>query len=128
MIMKNVFISVLLSLISIYGFSQQSSVFENLSKAFNANNPTEISQYFAGNIDLSIDNNEGTFSKQQASRILEDFFNKNKVISFKTGHSGSSNDRTQYSIAKLKTSKNVWSVYILINSESKITQLQIEQE
>jgi hypothetical protein len=57
---------------------------------------------------------------------MKAFLTNNKTISIKMKHQGASNERTHYAVYDLKTKNKNWSVYILLNKDSHIIQLQIE--
>jgi len=110
------------------GITQDSDVFNKIAKSFKNNDATSISSIFAETLDLNIGTTDGTFGKEQASIVLKDFLEKNKINTFTIKHKGASNERTQYSISVMKSNNKEWSVYVLINTDKKITQLQIEDE
>ncbi len=103
-------------------------IFKELTEAFLQNNAQNIGNNLANSIDLSIEDTDGTFGKPQAIVIIKDFLAKNKVTSFKIKHQGSSNDLTKYAVSEMTGEQKIWSVYILINKESQIIQLQIDSE
>ena len=123
--MKNLIFSIILILFSISAFPQIDT-FESISKTFLEKNSKDLGKQMANTLDLSIGNDDGTFGKQQAIVLLKDFFSKNNITSFKIKHKGASNERTHYAVCDMKTDQKQWSVYILLNKESKIIQLQIE--
>lgn len=126
--MKSFYIIVLLVASQAFSIAQSNSVFNEIADSFIKNNADAISSKFAETLDLSLESTDGTFGKQQASVVLKDFLSKNKIKSFKIKHNGASNERTEYAIAEMKSPNDTWSVYILINTNKKITQLQIEKE
>ena len=101
-------------------------VFNSITETFIQNDYQKLSDHFAHNLDIMIGSNDGTYGKQQASILMKDFFEKNKTSSFKINHKGSSNERTQYAVCEMKSGNKLWSVYILLNKQFKIIQLQIE--
>lgn len=110
------------------GLAQDAGLFNDIADSFIKNDAASINQHFAETLDLSIGSTDGTFGKQQASVVLKEFLSKNKIESFNIKHKGASNKRTQYSISEMKSKDKKWSVYVLINTYNKITQLQIEEE
>lgn len=126
--MRNIIASVLLVFAIFSGFAQDTKLFNDLAVSFKNNDSKAISIHFSESLDLVIESTEGSFGQEQASVILRDFFSKNTIKSFKIKHKGVSNEKTQYTIAEMKSDRKDWSVYILINTHSKITQLQIEEE
>lgn len=123
--MKNIIFPILLILFSSTAFSQDTT-FDIISKTFLKKDSQGLGNQMANTLDLSIGNDDGTFGKQQAIVLLKDFFTKNDIKTFKIKHQGASNERTHYAVCDIKTDHKQWSVYILLNKESKIIQLQIE--
>lgn len=99
-----------------------------ISKAFLKSSYEALGNEFSHTLDLSLNGYEGTYGKQQANVIMKEFFEKNKISAFKTKHKGSSNERTQYIVCDMLSAQKKWNVYILLNKDSKIIQLQIEEE
>lgn len=126
--MKYFLLSILL-LVSSQSLMAQSGeqTFDKISKTFLKNDYKSLGSYFANTLDLIIETNDGTYGKQQALMILKDFFEKNKISHFKIKHNGSSNERTYYAVCDMSSSNKSWSVYILLNTDSQIIQLQIEE-
>lgn len=126
--MKNVIIGIVL-LIGLT--ASKSPISENLSTAFKTGNATKIATHFTDPIDLSIPNNEGVFSKTQATQILKTFFSKNKPSNFKVVHNGNSKNNSHYSIGNLTTSTGNFRVYLLYKkplASNSLLELRIERE
>lgn len=125
--MKKILFPIILILFSSGLFSQTNQdSFELIAKAFMNNDSKSLNIHMAATLDLSIGTNDGTFGKQQAMVLLKEFFQKNKIKAFKIKHKGASNERTHYAVCDMKSDQKKWSVYVLLNKESKIIQLQIE--
>ena len=104
---------------------------DDLTVAFKSGNVDKIATHFTDPIDLSIPNNEGVFSKTQATQILKTFFTKNKPSNFKVVHNGDSKNNAHYSIGNLTTSNGAYRIYILykeVKSINIILELRIETE
>lgn len=125
--MKKILFPIILILISTGLFSQSSpDSFDLITTAFMKSDSENLGKQMANTLDLSIGSNDGTFGKQQAMVLLKDFFLKNKIKVFKIKHQGASNERTHYAVCDMHSEQKKWSVYVLLNKESKIIQLQIE--
>jgi len=111
---------------SIYAQSGEKT-FNKISESFLKNDYKSLGSHFANTLDLIIENNDGTYGKQQALMMLKEFFEQHKITHFKIKHNGSSNERTFYAVCDMSSSKKSWSIYILLNSDSQIIQLQIEE-
>jgi hypothetical protein len=102
-----------------------------ISNAIAAGNATALSVFFNSTLDLGIAGNEDTYSKTQATRILQDFFSKNPVKSYKVTSEGASNDGSQFSIGTMIAGgKNLRVYYLLkkVGGVFLIHQLQIQAE
>lgn len=126
--MKTFSFFILFIAIHTLSLGQDASLFNSIEDSFKKNDAASISYHFAETLDLSIGSTDGTYGKQQAGVVLKEFLSKNKIVSFNIKHKGASNKRTQYSISEMKSTDKEWSVYVLINTNNKITQLQIEEE
>jgi len=128
--MKKIFsISVFFILISNHCIFSQ-NVPEEILTAFKKGNSTLLSQYFNSSIELTIENNDNFYSKNQAEQILKDFFNKNSIISFNITHQGEKNDAIFF-IGSLNTNKGTYRVtaYLKFSKNQKlIHQLRIEKK
>lgn len=125
--MRNLLSTIIVFLIIGTTYAQTGhQVFSTIAEDFKSNNYQKLSEHFANTLDITIETNDGTYGKQQASILVKDFFEKNKTSSFVIQHKGSSNERTQYAVCELVSGKKTWSVYILLDKQSKIIQLQIE--
>lgn len=125
--MKKLILPILILLLSIGSYGQANNdAFNKISKTFLDNDYKSLGNQLANTLDLSIETNDGTFGKQQAIVLLKDFFSKHHIDIFKIKHKGASNEKTHYAVCDMKSKQKNWSVYILLNKESKIIQLQIE--
>lgn len=102
-------------------------IFNSITTFFQQNDYEKLASQFAETLDLTIEDTDGTYSKQQATVLIKSFFNENKTTSFIIKHKGASNERTHYAVCDLKSAHKSWSVYILLGKDSRIIQLQIEE-
>ncbi|NOR87891.1 MAG: DUF4783 domain-containing protein [Bacteroidales bacterium] len=121
-------VSIFLFFLTLASVQAQSDnqAFNSIKDIFIQNDYQKLSEHFANTLDITIESTDGTYGKQQATVLIKDFFEANKTTSFKIKHKGSSNENTHYAVCDLKSSNKNWSVYILLNKQSKIIQLQIE--
>lgn len=101
-----------------------------IASAIKTGDARELSSFFNANIELTILDNDGTYSKSQAEMILKDFFVKNPPQDFTINHNGSSKDMSQYYIGSYKTKQQTYRIYFLLkpgNEKMLIQQLQIEE-
>lgn len=89
-----------------------------------------LSQHLAAMIDLNIPGYDGTYSKQQATRILKDFFGRNKIKDFKLVKKGAETTESNYIFGTLETQASTFQCYLLMkktSSEEYIQQIKIEE-
>lgn len=99
--------------------------------AISSGKANDIKNYFNSMVDLTIGKNENTCSRNQAGRIIKDFFDHNPVKSFKVIKQGSSNDGSQYTVGELHSGEKVFRVYYLIKKTGNdylIQQFQIQEQ
>lgn len=137
MIMKNIgfFLWIFFMLPIARPATAQSSSLEETNKlilsALASGNALELSKYFNTMVDLGISGTEETYSKNQAGRIVQDFFGKFPVKSVKITKQGTSNDGSQFSIGQIQSGTLTFRLYYLLKKTSSqflIQQLQIEEE
>jgi hypothetical protein len=111
-------------------FCQTDIVNKQIGASLASGNATELSAYFNTMVDLSIPGTEDSFGKTQATRILQDFFSKYPVKSYKTNKQGSSTDGSQFSIGRMEAGNKVFRVYYLMKKSLDkylIHQFQIQE-
>lgn len=77
-----------------------------INNAIKRGDASELAQYFNTAIEISIPNNEGTYSKVQAQMILSMFFDKYPAKSFMVMQEGSSPNNTNFVIGTYTTLTN----------------------
>jgi len=126
-----VFWLTILSLAPSTMFCQTDLINKQIGASLSTGNATELSGYFNTMVDLSIPGTEDSFGKTQATRILQDFFSKYPVKSYKTNKQGSSTDGSQFSIGRMEAGNKIFRVYYLMKKSSDkylIHQFQIQEE
>jgi hypothetical protein len=100
--------------------------------AIKAADTETMSVLFFSSVDLTLPEDEGTYSKKQASMILRNFFENNPPKAFDVKQSGTSNDGSRFTIGNY-TSNNgsVYRILFLvkkIGNEYKVHLMEIEEE
>jgi len=111
--------------------SQTVEINTQIASAVSTGNATELASYFNTMVDLSIPGTEDTFGKTQATRILQDFFSKYPVKSYKTNKQGSSTDGSQFAIGRMEAGNKIFRIYYLMKKSMDkylIQQFQIQEE
>ncbi len=90
-----------------------------ISKALSTGDADSLSDFFDREITLGILDQEGIYSKEEASQLLQDFFSKNAAQSFVQMHQGKSKGQdSQYCIGNLKAGNTTYRVYIYMKVEN----------
>ena len=133
--LQTVFTRGLLVMIGMFAYFLSTAQSDDINKlvttALNTANTQELVKYFNSMVDLGIPGSEDTYSKTQAKRIIDDFFIKNPVKSYKISKTGTSNDGSQFSIGKLEAGNKQFRVYYLVKKvfdKPLIHQFQIQEE
>lgn len=92
-------------------------IYEEIGKAIRSGNAKSLSVYFAANVDLTILDKEGMYSKQQAELVVQDFFNKHKPNGYTLKHKSTQPGGAQYCIGSLTTTGGeTFQVYYLLKN------------
>jgi len=108
----------LLMIISASLYGQQES--PELVKAIREGDARTLSGFFHKSLEMTILDKDYVVSKEQATRILEDFFKSNKPVDFTISFGGEKDD-SHYSIGNLKTKDKNFRVnlFFIENQENK---------
>jgi hypothetical protein len=109
----------------------QYDIVTDIADAIKNGNSADVAMYFNSTIDLTVPDNEGTYSKTQAELILKDFFTKNPPSSFIVNHNGSSNDGSLYAIGTYTADSGSYRTYFLLKKSGTsylIQKLEFESE
>ena len=101
-----------------------------ISDAFKSGNSNALSKYFYDHIELSLENSNSIYSKNQAIQVLADFFSKNPPNNFIENNSGEKLN-AKFILGSLYTNSGIFNISILLRGESnnmKIYQLSIEKD
>lgn len=134
--MYNIIYSVMLSAIFAgllpfnSAFLLQDDHTKKITEALSKGNVEGLSEYFGANIDLKTPGSEGTFSKNQATVILKDFFRTQPPEGFTLGHKGSAQDGSFFIIGHMKTTgeKSFRTTIMLKNISGKMVLHQLQFE
>ncbi len=104
--------------ISVKGFGQQ--VAPELVKAIREGDARTLSGFFHTSLEMTILEKDYVVSREQATRILEDFFKTNKPVDFTISFGGEKED-SHYAIGSLKTKDRKYRVnlFFIENKDNK---------
>jgi hypothetical protein len=94
---------------------------KEIIKAFEEGNAKQLAAYFHNNLEMQILKEEYVTSKNQAVRIMQDFFKENPPLSFQLKYEGTKQD-SKYGLGTLVTRKGTFNVnlYFLEGRKEKI--------
>jgi len=105
---------------------------EEITKAISSGNATALGAYFDNSVEIAVLDDEDVYSKAEAIKIVQGFFNKNKPQSFSQVHQGTSkgND-SQYCIGNMSTGGGKYRVYVYMKTNGGnylIQELRFDKE
>ncbi|MCF8302535.1 MAG: DUF4783 domain-containing protein [Bacteroidales bacterium] len=109
----------------------QAKVEQEIYQLIRKGDHKQLAEYFTSTVDITLPDNENTYSKTQAEMIMKDFFNHEKPKAFNVNHRGNSNDGSIYCIGTYKSEKNSFRTYLLIvqkEGKHRIQQIKFEKE
>jgi hypothetical protein len=113
---------VLLTYTSVFA---QTSVLNSISAAMRSGDVGGVTRFMDNVVDITVNNNQSTYSKTQAEMVLRDFFAKNAPKGFNIEHTGNSADQTSfYSIGYLATAGGKYRIYIFLKLKDSSFVLQ----
>lgn len=122
-------------LVTSLGFFQearaQTSVITNVRDAIRAGSSRELTKHFNDMVELNIEGKTGNYSKEQATFVLKEFFDKYPSSDFTYIHQGASEDGTQYAIGRYSHASGSFRVFMLVKQVSgqyKVKLLNIAEE
>jgi hypothetical protein len=105
--------------------------FEDVAAALKSGNAKQVSTFFNTNLALTIMNDEGTYSKQQAEVIMRNFFAQNPPKQVSIQHRGSSGQGAKYAVAIYECTNGKFRAYIFMKDAGNgllIHELRIEKD
>lgn len=109
----------------------QTSVVTNVRDAIKAGSSRELTRHFNDMVELNIEGKTGNYTKEQATFVLKEFFDKYPSSDFQYIHQGASEDGTQYAIGRYSFETGSFRVFMLVkkvNNDFKVKLLNIAEE
>lgn len=104
---------------------------EDVSKALNGGSVENIVKYFDNVLDITINDEQSTYSKAQAEMVVKNFLTRNSAKSFEVLHNGAKNESSFFIIGQLKgKGRIVYRVYLAFKQKDKhyvLQQIKFEQ-
>lgn len=113
------------------GFSAQSQtdITPEVTAALSKGDAVKLGTYFAANVDLTLPGQEDVYAKDQASKLVGNFFTAHPAKSFTVKHRGTSKLNDHFRIGELSTSKGNFRVTFFMKKDGPkfvISQFRIE--
>ena len=89
---------------------------DDVINALRTGNATEMAKYIDDNIEISLPDKTGSYSRAQSIVILQDFFNNNGVKGFEVKHKGD-NGANQFVIGTLHTKSGSYRTTVFMKSK-----------
>lgn len=92
----------------------QNEVINNVRDALKTGSSRELSKYLNNTVEISINGEKSSYSRNQAEFVLRDFFNKYPPQSFRYVHQGSSKEGLKYTVGTYTYDRGEFRVFMLI--------------
>ncbi len=106
--------------------------FDDVANAIKTGNAKDVAKYFNTNVELTVLDNEGVYSKQQAEIILKSFFAQNPPKSVIIQHRGASAQQgARFAVAIYESVQSKYRTYIFMKDSGSgmmINELRFEKE
>jgi hypothetical protein len=84
-----------------------------------------VGQYFANNIEMTLLNNKGNYSRSQAMALLDEFFIKFPIKSISDINTGNLSSNKTYVMCKYESGSNIFKIYFILYKEQNESLSQI---
>ncbi len=102
-----------------------------ITKALRSGDATTLASYFADDVELAIVDDEDMYAKDEAEKLLANFFASHKPKSFSQVHKGTSKgEDSHYVIGDLVAGSETYRIYIYlkeVGDSYQIEELRIEE-
>ncbi|MFN7312600.1 MAG: DUF4783 domain-containing protein [Bacteroidota bacterium] len=122
---------VILYLFLFFSLIVYADTFDDVVGALKSQNVKELSKLFNTTVELTLNDNEGVYSKQQAEMMLKNFLSRHQAKNVTIQHRGSSGQGAKYAIANYETTQGNFRVYIFmkdIGSGLLVHEIRFEKE
>lgn len=129
--MRTLFIPLFFILTLYPTFVKANGVIDSIGNLIITSNTQQLCNFIDENVDITLIDEDQTYSKYQAKQVLDEFFKKHNILSFEVLHKGSSGNNSEFAIAYINTDKTLFRAYILINKIEnfyKLIELRFEEE
>ena len=128
-IMKKLQLIILALVLS--AFSSKADSFDDIMQAMKSGQTSGITKFFSNNVELTLLDNEGIYSKQQSEQMLKNFFAQHPPKNVNVQHKGSSAQGAKYAIITYEASNCKFRTYIFMKDNGsglQVNEFRIERE
>ena len=112
-------------------FSSKADSFDDIMQAMKSGQTSGITKFFSSNVELTLLDNEGIYSKQQSEQMLKNFFAQHPPKNVNIQHKGSSAQGAKYAIITYEASNGKFRTYIFMKDNGsglQVNEFRIERE
>ncbi len=105
--------------------------FDDMIVAMRTGSASAVAKFFNNNVELTLIDNEGIYSKLQAEQMLKNFFVQHPPKNVNIQHRGSSAQGAQYAIATYEATNGKFRTYIFMKDNGnglQVNEYRIERE
>ena len=130
---RKAYLWVLLGLLigSIQPLQAQADVINNVRDALKSGSSRELSKYLNNTVEIIINGEQNSYSRNQAEFVLKDFLTKYPPKDFRYVHQGSSKEGVKYTIGEFVHERGQFRVVMLIkqfNGRYLVDQIEFNRE
>jgi hypothetical protein len=112
-------------------FSSKADSFDDMMQAMKSGQTSGITKFFSSNVELTLLENEGIYSKQQSEQMLKNFFAQHPPKNVNIQHKGSSAQGAKYAIITYEATNGKFRTYIFMKDNGsglQVNEFRIERE
>lgn len=119
------YLALIFAAIFVFGSVCAQPQVDDVSNSLNKGEISNVIKYFDKIVDITINNEQSTYSRSQAEMVVRNFFSKNRTKSFSVRYKGTAaSDNTVYLIGELKTANGQYKVYLSFKQKERSILLQ----
>jgi hypothetical protein len=125
------YLSLIFAAIFVFGGVFGQPQVDDVSNSLNKGEVANVVKYFDKVVDITINNEQSTYSKSQAEMVVRNFFSKNPPRSFSIRHKGTAaSDNSVFLIGELRTANGLYRVWLSFKQRERnylLQQIKFEQ-
>ena len=124
-------IQIVLIALLIFPFISKADSFDDIMLAMKNGQTSGITKFFSSNVELTLLENEGIYSKQQSEQMLKNFFAQHPPKNVNVQHKGASAQGAKYAIIIYEATNGKFRTYIFMKDNGsglQVNEFRIERE